>query len=173
MSEPASLSRRPTKVWYLELDALRPARAAPPGVRIERAEVPLGALNRFFYVEVGRDFHWVDRLGWTAQRWQLWAERIETWVAYDRGTPAGYAEIQPLPDAAEIAFFGLLEPFRGRGIGGALLTRATERAQELHARVTVNTCELDGPSAIPNYAARGFRVVREAIEPRGRAHPGR
>ncbi len=169
MSEPASLSPLPTRVWYLELDELRPAREAPSGLRIERAEVPYGPLNRFFYVEIGRDFHWVDRLGWPAQRWQGWAERVETWVAYERGTPAGYAEIQPLPEAAEIAFFGLLAPFRGRGIGGALLTRAAERARELHPRVTVNTCELDGPNAIPNYEARGFRVVREAVEPRGRS----
>src|SRR3712207_9116890 len=99
------MERLPTKVWYLELEELRPAREAPAGTRIERAEVPLGAFNRFFYVEIGRDFHWADRLGWPAQRWQLWAERVETWVAYDRGNPAGYAEIQHLEDAAEIAFF--------------------------------------------------------------------
>ena len=160
--------RVPTKVWYLELDELRPVPPAD-GLRIELAEVPLGALNRFFYVEVGRDFHWVDRLGWTAQRWQQWAERVETWVAYERGTPAGYAEIQPLGERAEIAFFGVLEPFRGRGIGGALLTRAAERGRELGTCVSVNTCELDGPHALHNYEARGFRVVDERMEPRGRA----
>jgi GNAT superfamily N-acetyltransferase len=160
--------RVPTKVWYLELDELQPA-PTPRGLRVEQAEVPLGALNRFFYVEVGRDFHWVDRLGWTAHRWQQWAERIETWIAYERGTPAGYAEIQPLGERAEIAFFGLLEPFRGRGVGGALLTRATERALELGERVSVNTCELDGPYALRNYEARGFRVVDERVEVRGRA----
>jgi GNAT superfamily N-acetyltransferase len=162
------VERVPTKVWYLELEQLR---AAEPnaGVRIEHAAVPHGALNRFFYVEIGRDLHWVDRLGWPAQRWQQWAERVETWVAYERGTPAGYAEIQPLAGRAEIAFFGLLEPFRGRGIGGALLTRATQRCLELSDRVTLNTCELDGPHALRNYEARGFRVVEERVEQRGRA----
>jgi ribosomal protein S18 acetylase RimI-like enzyme len=94
---------------------------------------------------------------------------VETWIAYDRGTPAGYAEIQPLGDRTEIAFFGLLAPFRGRGIGGALLTRATERSLELSDRVTLNTCELDGPHALRNYEARGFRVVEERVERRGRA----
>jgi GNAT superfamily N-acetyltransferase len=170
VSEPAGL-RLPTKVWYLELGELRPA-TAPHDLRIEHAAVPYGPLNRFFYVEIGRDFHWVDRLGWPAQRWQLWAERVETWVAYDQGTPAGYAEIQSLTDRAEIAFFGLLEPFRGRGIGGALLTKATQRCLELSDRVTVNTCELDGPHALRNYEARGFRVVRESVEPRART-PGK
>jgi GNAT superfamily N-acetyltransferase len=164
-----SEERLPTRVWELELTELRPARAPGPDIAVVRAEVPLGPLNRLFYLEVGRDFHWVDRLGWTAEQWQRWAERVETWVAYDRGTPAGYAEIQVLAARAEIAFFGLLEPFRGRGIGGHLLERATARALELHERVTVNTCELDGPHARANYEARGFAVVRETVEPRGRS----
>jgi ribosomal protein S18 acetylase RimI-like enzyme len=158
-----------TRVWYLELDELRPAAPAPPEVRIERAEVPYGPLNRFFYAEVGRDLHWVDRLGWPAGRWQAYAESVETWLAVDRGTPAGYAELREHRDHAELVFFGLLAPFRGRGIGGALLTRAVQRLLELSDRVTVNTCELDGEHALRNYERRGFRVVREAVEPRGRS----
>ncbi len=156
----------PTKVWYLELDELRPAGAE---AHVEQASVPFGPLNRFFYVEIGRDFHWVDRLGWTPARWQAWAESVETWLVHDRGTPAGYAEINLRGDAAEIAFFGLLEPFRGRGLGGALLTRAAARARELGDRVTVSTCELDGPYALDHYTARGFTVVRETVEQRRRA----
>ena len=156
----------PTKVWYLELDELRPAAA---DAHVERAAVPFGPLNRFFYVEIGRDFHWVDRLGWTPSRWQAWAESVETWLVYEQGTPAGYAEIHARGTSAEIAFLGLLEPFRGRGLGGALLTKAAARASELGGRVTVSTCELDGPYALAHYEARGFRVVRDALEERGRA----
>jgi GNAT superfamily N-acetyltransferase len=155
----------PTRVWYLELEALRPA-ATRADVR--RAEVPLGALNRFFYEEVGREFHWVDRVGWDAAAWQAWAERVETWLVHARGTPAGYAELLALDDRVDVAYLGVLGPFRGRGLGGALLTRAVERALELAARVTVNTCELDGPHALRAYERRGFSVVREEIEPRGR-----
>src|SRR3712207_6573896 len=107
------------------LDDLRPARAALPGVAVAPAEIPLGALNRFFYVEVGRDFHWIDQLGWTADRWQAYAEEVETWVLYERGTPGGYAELARRDDGAvDVAFFGLLAPFRGRGLGGHLLTTA-------------------------------------------------
>ena len=157
---------QPTRVWYLELGELRPARG---DAEVVRAEVPFGPLNRFFYVEIGRDFHWIDRLGWPAKRWQAWAESVETLLVMDRGTPAGYAEIVQRADGAEIAFFGLLEPFRGRGLGGALLTRAAERARELGGRVTLNTCELDGPYALDHYRARGFVVVHEAVEQRGRA----
>ena len=162
MPEPPRLA---TRVWYLELDVLRPA-ATRADVR--RAEVPLGPLNRFFYEEVGRDFHWVDRLGWDAARWQAWAERAETWLVHERGTPAGYAELLPLGDRVDVASLGVLAAFRGRGLGGALLTRAVERALELAPRVTVNTCELDGPYALAGYQSRGFSVVREEVEPRGR-----
>ena len=175
MPEPASLTQLPTRVWHLELEALRPpARPLPATARAERAAVPFGPLNRWFYREVGRDFHWVDRLGWSEQRWQAWAESVETWLLHDQGTPAGYAELRPFRDGAtEIAFFGLLAPFRGRGLGGAFLARVAERAQRLGAdgRVVLQTCELDGPHALDNYRARGFRVAREAIEPRGRMAP--
>ena len=160
----------PTRVWYLEMASpaeLRPARPAD----VMRAAVPLGALNRFFYLEVGRDFHWVDRLGWTAEQWQAWAERTELWLVHDRGTPAGYAEIEPGADGTvDVAFFGILAPFRGRGLGGALLSRVVARAWELGPeRVTVNTCELDGPYARAHYEARGFTLVREVVEERRRS----
>ena len=174
MSEPPGLTRAPTRVWHLELAGLVPARGAAEA-DVRRAEVPFGPLNRFFYVEIGRDFHWVDRLGWSGARWQAWAETAETWLVHDRGTPAGYAELRTRGDGQEIAFFGLLEPFRGRGLGGALLTRVARRAIERGggAPVRVDTCELDGPNALRNYQARGFRVVGETVEPRGRArtHP--
>ena len=162
------MKRLPTRVWDLELVELRP-KPLPGEVRLERAEVPYGPLNRFFYEDVGREFHWVDRLGWPAERWQLWAESVETWLPFVQGTPAGYAELRVHPDRVELAFFGLLAPFRGRGIGGGVLSRVAERALELGDRLTINTCELDGPHALRNYQARGFRVVEERIEDRGRS----
>ena len=166
------MSRTPAKVWYLAMEdagALRPA-AAPENAVVVRAEVPLGALNAFFYAEVGRDFHWVDRAAWDAEQWQAWAEGVETWLLLHRGTPAGYAELQARADGSvDVAFFGLLAPFRGQGLGGHLLTQVVARAWELGAGpVTVNTCELDGPYARRHYEARGFALVRGATEPRGR-----
>ena len=168
----------PTRVWYLEMPAPGALRAkewpqADASVDARRSGVPLGALNAFFYREVGRDFHWIDRLGWTPQRWQAWAERTELWILYVDGTPAGYAELNPRGESVDLAFFGLLEPFRGRGLGGAFLSRVVERMWEIGPptpqRITVNTCELDGPYARAHYEARGFAVVREAVEPRRRA----
>lgn len=164
--------REPTKVWYLEMhapDALNAA-ATPAGVDVRQAEVPLGALNRFFYEQVGAAHQWVDLRVWTDAKWQAFAESVETWIAYDRGTPAGYAELLPDGDGGiDIAHFGLVPTFQGRGIGGHLLTAVTRRAWTLNPeQVTLNTCELDGERALPNYLARGFEIVREVSELRER-----
>ena len=169
MSEPPRLT--PTRVWYLEMPSAAALRRRDGPGTVTRSGVPLGALNRFFYTEVGRDYDWIDRLGWPPERWQAWAERTELWLVHDRGTPAGYAELEPRGDGTvDVAFFGVLAPFRGRGLGGRLLSRVVERAWELAPeRVTVNTCELDGPYARAHYEARGFRVVREVVEERGRS----
>ncbi len=168
-------ARLPTHVWYLALaspDGLRPARDPGPDVVVARADVPVGALNAFFYAEVGREFHWIDRLVWSRERWQAYAARpeLETWLVSDRGTPAGYAELEAQPNGAQhVAMFGLLEGMRGRGLGGHLLTRVVQRGWKRGAtEVTLNTCELDGEHALAHYRARGFEVVREADEMRGR-----
>jgi len=159
---------RPTTVWYLQLDELKPSSRTAD---VRRAEVPFGPLNKLFYTEIGKDFHWTHQLHWDAAQWQRHAERVELWIVHDRGTPAGYAELLPRDGGCEIQTFGLLEPFRGKGLGGALLTRVVRRAQELAGdggEVTLNTCELDGPHARANYEARGFTLVRQTSEDRAR-----
>ena len=170
------MRREPTRVWHLAMPspgALRPARDPGPGVTVMRAEVPLGAFNRFFYVEVGRDHHWVDRLPWTPEQWHAYAARpaLETWVVYDRGTPGGYAELEAKPGGEQrVNFFGLLPAMQGRGLGGHLLTEVVRRGWARGAQtVGLDTCELDGPHALANYRARGFEVLREGVEPRGRS----
>ncbi|MGW4913846.1 GNAT family N-acetyltransferase [Streptomyces sp. NPDC004270] len=169
--------------WYLEQTSpadLLPA-AAPDGdaVRIVRAEVPSPEFSRFLYASVGGDITWTDRLSWSHARWQEYLERpgTETWVAYDRGTPAGYIELAPEDDGGvEIAYFGLVPAFRGRRIGGHLLSYGAARAWDLAERwdgrpptkrVWVHTCSLDGEHAMANYQRRGFQLfdTKTAEEP--------
>lgn len=156
--------------WYLEQhgpDELIPARPAP--VAITRAEVVSPELNRFLYTAVGGDWFWLDRLRWTWQQWHDWLARpgVETWVAYQRGTPAGYVELDAATHRGEveIAYFGLLPAFVGHGIGGHLLTAGLRRAWELTSeRVWVHTCSQDGPAALANYQARGMKLYRTETE---------
>jgi GNAT superfamily N-acetyltransferase len=152
---------------YLEMRApaaLQPSVLADPAIRIEQAELCTPALYRFLYGEVGRRYHWVDRLGWTDEeiRAHLETGRVSIWLMTVRGTPVGYFELRrDEEDAMEIAYFGLFEEFTGRGLGGHLLTRAVEQAWRMtSSRVWLHTCSLDHPAALPNYVRRGFTPYR-------------
>jgi GNAT superfamily N-acetyltransferase len=146
---------------------LRPAREPALPLRVERAAIPCPELNRFLYTAVGGDWYWIDRLVWSYEKWLRYLDRpeLETWVATVAGTPTGYFELERQAEGSvEIAYFGLLPRFIGRGLGGALLTRAARRAWEMGARrVWVHTCTLDGPAALANYRARGFRIFKEEV----------
>jgi GNAT superfamily N-acetyltransferase len=166
-------------VWHLEMRDpgwLRPAPIPPLPLVIGRAEEPVPELNRFLYASVGGDWYWVDRLGWTYAAWEAWVDRPEheTWLAHVRGSLAGYLELEQQPGGdVEVAYFGLLPRFIGRGIGGPLLTAGVERAWALAGtrRVWVHTCSLDGPAARANYEARGFRVFDVTTEWRDTSSP--
>ncbi|MFF4245780.1 GNAT family N-acetyltransferase [Streptomyces sp. NPDC001822] len=181
MSDSAAPFRDVT-VWYLEQTSpaeLKPSAAPAAGVTVTRSETPLPEFSRFLYTAVGGDIRWTDRLGLSYARWLEILERpgAETWVAYENGTPAGFIELDAQEDGAvEIAYFGLIPAFRGRRIGGHLLSYGVARAWDLAERhpgrkpterVWLHTCSDDGPHAMDNYLARGFRlaetrIVREA-----------
>ncbi len=157
----------PVTIWYLEMTAsaqLRPARAPEAGAAIERLDPPEPELNRRLYEAVGGDWGWTDRRGWDDARWRSHVTRdeVETWLLRVGGQPAGYAELIRARGEVEIASFGLLRNFHGRGLGGALLTAAVQGGWAQGAgRVWLHTCSLDSPVARPSYERRGFRLYRE------------
>jgi GNAT superfamily N-acetyltransferase len=157
--------------WYLEMlspDGLRRSEPPPGEVHVERADIPSPELSRFLYTAVGGDWYWLDRLGWDYAQWVAYLDRpaVETLVLYVSGTPAGFVELEVQPeDNVEIAYFGLLPRFIGQGLGGYLLSAGVERAWAQGAqRVWVHTCSLDGPNALENYTARGFRVYDQRVD---------
>ena len=81
-----------------------------------------------------------------------------------KGTPAGYFELNTQDKDVELAYFGLLPPFVGKGLGGGLLSTAIENAWGTETnRVWVHTSSLDHPNALKNYQARGFQIYRETL----------
>jgi ribosomal protein S18 acetylase RimI-like enzyme len=152
--------------WFLEMtapDQLRPARPVE-GFEARALPGPDPALSRRMYERVGGPWQWTDRLGWGVARWRahLAQPGISTWVGYLDGDEVGYAELARVRGALEIASFGLLPGFAGRGLGGALLAAVTEAAWADGAeRVWLHTCSLDSPAALPAYEARGFRRYDE------------
>ncbi len=138
-------------------------------IAVERQDVPDAVLGRYLYGAVGRDYEWTDRSRWSDAQWleRLGLPNVETWVAYEGEAMAGYFELAMDEERnVEIAYFGLLPGYVGRGIGGRLLTIAARRAWDMGAsRVWLHTCTRDHSHSLANYKARGFRVFKqEALE---------
>ncbi|AOS96033.1 hypothetical protein AUP74_00563 [Microbulbifer aggregans] len=161
----------PVITYYLEMNnrgQLR-SKAQPPGLEVTEAELKEFRFNRYLYQLVGEPWQWVDKLTLSDQAWQEYAERdsLRTWVAYHRGSIAGYYELERQDDGSvQIAYFGLAPRFVGKGFGGFLLTHALESAWSWGDtdRVWVHTCTLDHPGALSNYQARGMQVFRTERE---------
>ena len=158
------------RTTHLEMrspEALHPVTRLPPDLLLLRIGIPSPEFARFLYTSVGGDWYWRERLTWTYNKWLTMLSRpeVELWVAHQQGSPAGYFEFESQPEGnVEIAYFGLLPTFAGKGIGGYLLTQAVERAwrvQPVVRRVWLHTCTLDHAAALPNYLARGFTVFKE------------
>ncbi|HEX3866684.1 MAG TPA: GNAT family N-acetyltransferase [Gemmatimonadaceae bacterium] len=152
---------------YLELAAPSQLKRAPftdlTARVVRRDEMVPGAFLEI-YRAVGWKWGWRDRLFWPAERLaaHLASADISVWECVVGDDMAGFFELQRHDDGSvEIAYFGIVDAFMGRGIGKALLSRAAEEAWALGAtRVWLHTCTFDSPRALPNYVARGFRVVR-------------
>ena len=158
-----------TTLEMTEPEQLRPADPVPEAeLQLVEAAEPSPELARWLYGTVGHDWYWTERTVWTLERWDRWLHEahVRTWLASHRGTPAGYFQLAFQDDGAvEIAYFGFLPQFVGRGWGGWLLTVATRQAWWQGAtRVWLHTCTLDHPAALPNYRRRGFTIVDEKQE---------
>lgn len=144
---------------------LEGAGAPSPDALVERVEACPPALWRHLYTEVGRDYHWVDRLSWTDEEISQYLAdpALELWVLRVKDATAGYFELRRHDDGAvEIAYFGLLPAFTGQGLGKFMLTKAAGRAWARGAnRVWLHTSSLDHSSALSNYLARGFSIWRQ------------
>ena len=157
----------PSTRTYLEMkDRGQLVDAAPPDAESRVAQMRDCAPEfwRFLYAEVGRDYHWVDRLPWSIDeiRAYLADPSVTVWLLNVRDSPAGYFELRKDADlSVELVYFGLFRHFLGRGLGGPFLTEAVKRAWDLGAkRVWVHTNTLDHPAALPNYLKRGFKVFK-------------
>jgi GNAT superfamily N-acetyltransferase len=157
---------------YLELRdvaELRPARIPTVLPSLERCR-PIAVEDYLaIYTLVGEQWQWRDRHALDPRLLEahLNSPQIEVWVARFDDAIVGYAELEArADDVTEIMYFGLAPAFLGRGLGGWLLTRAVEIAVAAGARrIILTTCTLDGQHALPNYLARGFRIVRDETYP--------
>ena len=122
-------------------------------------------LNKFFYKQVGKKHRWIDRLSWSDEKWinYISNKNLETYIICESEELAGFFELLHNPELqeTEISYFGLLEEYIGKGIGGYALSEAIRKSFEKKIRrVWLHTCTLDHPNALKNYIARGMTVFK-------------
>ena len=123
-------------------------------------------LNKFFYKQVGKNHRWIDRLSWSDEKWinYISNRNLETYIISESDELAGFFELLYNPELkeTEISYFGLLEEYIGKGIGGYALSVAIKKSFEKNIRrVWLHTCTLDHPNALKNYIARGMTVFKK------------
>ena len=122
-------------------------------------------LNKFFYKNIGKNHHWVDRLVWTEKQWIDYVSNkdVKTYVLKISNDLAGYFELNlhSEKNEVEIAYLGLLEEYQNKKLGSYLLSNAIKNSfLNKPKRVWVHTCSLDHKNALNNYIARGMKIFK-------------
>jgi GNAT superfamily N-acetyltransferase len=156
-------------VTYLAMSA--PPVAAPPprsALALERWVRPDPGEYRELFRRVGAPWLWFSRLVMSDEALAdvVHDDGVEVYAVQDCARAVGLLELDfRQPGAAALAYLGLIPALIGRGHGRWLLSRAVELAWRPGVRtVTVHTCTLDHPAALPAYRHAGFVPVRRAIE---------
>jgi GNAT superfamily N-acetyltransferase len=165
---PVQPGRLRVTVTYLEMPApvVRPPVPVPlERLALLRAENCTVPYYRFLYNTVGEPWLWDMRRNMADEVLAklIGDPGVSIDVAYVAGVPAAFVELERRrAGVANIAYFGVMPPFIGRGIGPWLLDYAIRHAWSLPGieRLTVNTCTFDHPKALPLYQRMGFRPIR-------------
>ena len=124
-------------------------------------------INKFFYKNIGKKHRWNDRLVWSDDDWIKYVSnnKVETCILKINNDLAGYFELifHSEIKEIEIAYFGLLEEYHNKKIGGYLLSEAIKKAffRNEITRVWVHTCTFDHENALKNYLARGMTIYKK------------
>ena len=159
---------------YLEINSIEDLNETYDHLKkytIKYLKEPDFQVNKFFYKNVGRKHRWTDRLIWSEVDWikYLSNPKVETYVLKLENDLAGYFELITHSDLQEIeiAYFGLLEEYHNKKLGGYLLSNAIKKSffNKNIKRVWAHTCTLDHKNALKNYLARGMKIYKkETIE---------
>jgi GNAT superfamily N-acetyltransferase len=112
---------------------------------------------------VGQGF-WTERQNWALERWHshLGKAAVSFWIARKLTEEIGFFELTRDGENFKLEGFGLLPQWRSKGLGGGLLSAATQQAFDIGAaRIWLHTATDDHPNALPNYQKRGYRIYHE------------
>ncbi len=146
----------------------------PSDMQLVHKRRPDPGWYRQLFREIGESWLWFSRLELSDRELAaiLHDDAVEVYAAETQGRAVGLLELdcRGFPDI-ELAFFGLLPSFTGRGIGRWLIGEAIARAfAHQPRRFWVHTCTFDHPAALSFYMRAGFvpyaRMIEIADDPR-------
>jgi len=152
---------------YLEINSLsdlNESKIVEEGYLIKLVEPVDFQLNKFFYKNVGKNHHWVDRLVWTEKQWTEYVsnKKVKTYILKKQDDLVGYFELILHQNEIEIAYLGLLEEYQNKKLGSFLLSSAIKNSFSYQTkRVWVHTCSLDHKNALNNYISRGMKIFKK------------
>ena len=152
---------------YLEINSLselNESKIVEEGYSIKLVEPVDFQLNKFFYKNVGKNHHWVDRLVWTEKQWTEYVsnKKVKTYILKKQDDLVGYFELILHQNEIEIAYLGLLEEYQNKKLGSFLLSSAIKNSFSYQTkRVWVHTCSLDHKNALNNYISRGMKIFKK------------
>ena len=154
--------------FYLEINTINDLKTKPISsdcFSLKETSKDNFDLNKFFYKQIGKRHQWVDRLIWQDKDWLKYIsnENLRTYIFKMENDLVGYFELIFNNNDCEIAYFGILEEFIGKGYGGFLLSEALKIGFKRANRIWVHTCSLDHPNAIENYKSRGMKIFKTEI----------
>ncbi|MCC2113432.1 MAG: GNAT family N-acetyltransferase [Hyphomicrobiales bacterium] len=142
--------------------------ANPAGLSLHAVATPDPARYRALYRAIGEDWLWFSRIRMrdTDLAAILADPAVDVYIATVGGEEVGLVELdRRTPGEIELAFFGLVAGFVGRGAGHWLMDRALELAwAHTPRRLWVHTCTLDHPNALSFYIRAGFTPTARQLE---------
>ena len=166
------MTRLTITTTYLQMFA-RPGREPgprPEGTEVKRAIQPTISFYRYLYNTVGDDYLWFLRREISDKSLAaiIHDPAVAIYILYLRAVPAGYAELDMRSldhnGDIELAYFGLIPEYIGRGLGGYFLRWTIHRAWDHNPqRLFVHTNNLDHPNALPNYQKQGFEIYDRQV----------
>ena len=134
-------------------------------VILEKVDPPDFQLNKFFYKEIGKNHSWIDRLSWNDKNWIDYINNssVVTYILKNKEDLVGYFEqnFNNQKLECEIAYFGILEEYIGKQLGGYFLSEAIKISFNIGSRrIWVHTCSLDHKNALKNYLSRGMKIFK-------------
>ncbi len=133
------------------------------------AELPRDvALYQDLFRRIGAFWLWADRLHISDNALGEIIEdpKVTLHTLIMDGCPEALLELDfRTPGTCKLAYFGLTQKLIGIGAGAYLMDRAIEMAFAADiSHLTLHTCTLDSPQALPFYLKSGFTPIRRQVQ---------